>query len=198
MHIYSPLRGEKKHSQLFKQREYNARICLWMCWKGWGREKGRCYYQEVSNYRKSLQLLGLEKQRGKWCLNPTSLSLVVILLLTPCRHCSAVIQELTTPLVLVDLLPEWLVSTTAGCWHHCAPTAEPGSCLRLLRPLLEPLSAKCKVSGDRAKDENHGFLPFANFHSHPFLIRLALSIGRPNQKPTGKELWDTQCLCPSS
>ena len=27
MHIYSPLR-EKKNSKLFKQREYNARICL--------------------------------------------------------------------------------------------------------------------------------------------------------------------------
>lgn len=137
---YTLLLGGKKHSQLFKQREYNARNCLWMCWKGWGREKGRCYYQEVCNCRKSPKLLGLEKQRGKWCLNPTSLSLVVILLLTPCHHCSA---ELTAPLVLVDLLPEWLVSTTAGCWHHCAPATEAGSCLRLLPPLLEPLSAEC-------------------------------------------------------
>lgn len=171
-----------------------------MCWKGWGREKGRCYYQEVCNCRKSPKLLGLEKQRGKWCLNPTSLSLVVILLLTPCHHCSA---ELTAPLVLVDLLPEWLVSTTAGCWHHCAPATEAGSCLRLLPPLLEPLSAECwvlsaKVSGDRAKEENHGFLSFANFHSRTSLIRLALSIGGRNQKPTGKELWGTQFMCPSS
>ena len=55
-----------------------------------------------------------------------------------------------------------------------------------------------KVSGDRAKEENHGFLSFANFHSRTSLIRLALSIGGRNQKPTGKELWGTQFMCPSS
>ena len=179
----------RNHSQLFKQREARQGIVYKCVEKAEGEIRGRCYYPEISNYRKSLRPLGLEEQRRKWYLKPTSLTLVVLLLLPPPPRCSAVIQQLAAPLGLVDLLPEWLVPTAVGCWRGCAATAEASSCLVLPPPAPEPVSAKCQGGWTSRRRKIMAFFLFPNFHSDT-----SLPIGRPNQKPAGKELWDAQLM----
>lgn len=125
----------------FSNRENTRQGIIYKCVeKTEGENKGRCYYPEIGNCRKSLQPLQWKEQRGKWYLNPASLTLVALLmlLLTPPGRCSVGSQ---LP-VLVDLLLEWLVPAAAGSWHHCAALAEASSCLALLPPLPQPMSAK--------------------------------------------------------